>query len=211
MTVVTSVRVYLFELTPFNGHRRKWPLRFASAIPTRPAPTRPSRPRREQVLEGRYRVSGARALRPSRISDDGRHTYIEWPRDRSIPAVYAIDAQGREALVNGMMRDDIFVIDSVAGRPGAGTPRPDRSPRRIPRPLRGPGRRGRPHPSSIALPVRGGDAATAASPAPRAVRRGGAGPLRGGGLAVARALRAGSCSNPRPAPDCSDCQSVSAR
>jgi type IV secretion system protein VirB9 len=70
----------------------------------------------EQIQEGRYRVSGARSLRPSRISDDGRHTYIEWPRDRSIPAVYAIDAQGREGLVNGMMREDIFVIDSVAQR-----------------------------------------------------------------------------------------------
>ena len=66
--------------------------------------------------EGRYKLSGTRSLRPSRISDDGRHTYIEWPRDRTLPAVYAIDPEGRESLVNGAMRDELFVIDSVVSK-----------------------------------------------------------------------------------------------
>ena len=68
------------------------------------------------ALDGRYRLSGARALRPSRIADDGRRTYIEWPPDRTLPAVYEIDPQGRESLVNGAMRDELFVIDGVARR-----------------------------------------------------------------------------------------------
>jgi type IV secretion system protein VirB9 len=116
MTVVTSVRVYLFELTPFNGPTSEIAFTVRFSYPDAGSGDTTQQAEAEQVLEGRYRVSGARSLRPSRISDDGRHTYIEWPRDRSIPAVYAIDAQGREALVNGMMRDDIFVIDSVAQR-----------------------------------------------------------------------------------------------
>lgn len=110
MTVVTSVRVYLFELVPASG--APYTVRFSypgSGEGVEQAEA-------EQLQQGRYRLSGARALRPSRISDDGRHTYIEWPRDRAIPAVYALDAQGREGLVNGMMRDDIFVIDSIARR-----------------------------------------------------------------------------------------------
>ena len=61
-------------------------------------------------------MSGAQALRPSSISDDGRHTYIEWPRDRTLPAVYSINPEGRESLVNGAMRDDLFVIDAVASK-----------------------------------------------------------------------------------------------
>jgi type IV secretion system protein VirB9 len=65
--------------------------------------------------KGRYRLSGDKELRPSAISDDGRHTYIQWPRDRSLPAVYAIGARPGD-LVNGGMRDDIFVIDSVSRR-----------------------------------------------------------------------------------------------
>ena len=34
-------------------------------------------------------------------------------RPASLPAVYALDEQGQERLVNGMMRDDLFVIDGV--------------------------------------------------------------------------------------------------
>ncbi|HST36155.1 MAG TPA: TrbG/VirB9 family P-type conjugative transfer protein [Allosphingosinicella sp.] len=116
MTVVTSVRVYLFDLTPLYGASADMAYTVRFSYPDAGAAGATQQAEAEQVLEGRYRVSGARSLRPSRISDDGRHTYIEWARDRSIPAVYAIDAQGREGLVNGMMRDDIFVIDSVAQR-----------------------------------------------------------------------------------------------
>ena len=64
--------------------------------------------------EGRYRLGGDKALRPSEISDDGTHTYIRWPRDRSLPAVYGVTDTGAETLVNGMMREgDVFVIDDI--------------------------------------------------------------------------------------------------
>jgi type IV secretion system protein VirB9 len=116
MTVVTSVRIYLFELTPLFGASSDMAYTVRFSYPDAGGGDAAQQAEAEQVSEGRYRVSGARALRPSRISDDGRHTYVEWPRDRAIPAVYAIDAQGRETLVNGMMRDDIFVIDSIAQR-----------------------------------------------------------------------------------------------
>jgi len=114
MTVVTSVRVYLFELTPLFGPspemayivRFNYPGEQAAA-----ADDSPSAP-----IAGRYRVSGARALRPSRIADDGLHTYIEWPRERALPAVYALDGRGQETLVNGGMRDGLFVIDGVSPR-----------------------------------------------------------------------------------------------
>ena len=115
MTVVTSARTYLFELSPLYGPspqmaytvRFSYPASQADSIADE-APTR--------EVQGSYRLSGARALRPSRIADDGRHTYIEWPREATLPAVYAIDPEGRESLVNGAMRDDLFVIDAVASR-----------------------------------------------------------------------------------------------
>jgi type IV secretion system protein VirB9 len=115
MTVVTSARTYLFELAPLYGPtpqmaytvRFTYPAGQSESIADE-APTR--------EVKGSYRLSGAEALRPSRIADDGRHTYIEWPRDRALPAVYAIDSEGRESLVNGAMRDDLFVIDAVASR-----------------------------------------------------------------------------------------------
>lgn len=115
MTVVTSARTYLFELSPLYSPspqmaytvRFTYPTSLADSVADE-APTK--------EIQGSYRLSGAKALRPSRIADDGRHTYIEWPRDAALPAVYALDEEGRESLVNGAMRDDLFVIDAVAPR-----------------------------------------------------------------------------------------------
>lgn len=115
LTVVTSVRVYLFELLPLGGSAGDMAFTVRFRYPATGGADS-AEAEAEQIVEGRYRVSGERSLRPSRISDDGRHTYIEWPRDRAIPAIYAVDARGQESLVNGMMRDDVFVVDSVAPR-----------------------------------------------------------------------------------------------
>jgi type IV secretion system protein VirB9 len=115
MTVVTNVRVYAFDLVPLPGPspdmaytvRFNYPAGAAGPLQSAEA---------EIIVEGRYRLSGEQSLRPSRISDDGQHTYIEFPRDAAIPAIYAVDERGRESLVNGMMRDDLYVIDSVVPR-----------------------------------------------------------------------------------------------
>ena len=113
LTVVTSARLYTFDLNPLFGPSgdMAYVVRF-----TYPGATESLADAEPAAIAGRYRLSGARALRPSRISDDGQHTYIEWPRDRALPAVYALDERGRENLVNGMMRDDLFVIDAVVPR-----------------------------------------------------------------------------------------------
>jgi type IV secretion system protein VirB9 len=113
LTVVTSARTYTFELSALPGPSADMPyiVRFSYPAADATAEAEPA-----GAMAGRYRLSGSRALRPSRISDDGIHTYIEWPRDRALPAVYALDGHGQESLVNGMMRDDLFVIDAVVQR-----------------------------------------------------------------------------------------------
>jgi type IV secretion system protein VirB9 len=63
-----------------------------------------------------YRVTGSKLLRPSRMSDDGVHTYIEWPEDHPLPAVFAINEAGTEEMVNGYMREGLFTVDMVAQR-----------------------------------------------------------------------------------------------
>ena len=114
MTVVTNVRTYAFELVPLGGPSPDMAFTIRFRYPA--AATALASAEAELIIEGRYRLSGERTLRPSRISDDGRHTYIEFPRDRALPAIYAVDDRGQESLVNGMMRDDLFVIDSVVPR-----------------------------------------------------------------------------------------------
>lgn len=115
LTVATDVRIYSFELAPLAGDAAEAPfiIRFnypaAAADPA--LATLPS-----DAVQGHYRLGGARSLRPSAIFDDGLRTYISWPEDAALPAVYAIDARGAEALVNGNMRDGFYVIDDVLPR-----------------------------------------------------------------------------------------------
>ena len=113
MTVVTDARIYLFDLTPLYGASADmaYAVRFTYPQPAAPAAELPG-----AAIEARYALSGDRALRPSAMSDDGARTYIEWPADATLPAVYALDARGRATLVNGMIRDGVFVIDAVAER-----------------------------------------------------------------------------------------------
>ncbi len=115
LTVATDIRLYTFELAPLYDGAPNMAYRIRFNYPAEAD----ERQEPEQVAalgDGRYRLSGARALRPAAISDDGMRTYIEWPEDAALPAVFTIDAQGREALVNGNMRGRLYVIDSVPGR-----------------------------------------------------------------------------------------------
>ena len=115
MTVVTSARVYLFELSPLYGPTPDMAFTVRFRYPGETAATNATADATPPVTYN-YRVSGARALRPSRISDDGTHTYIEWPQESALPAVYGLDARGQETLVNGGMRGGVFVIDGVTPR-----------------------------------------------------------------------------------------------
>jgi type IV secretion system protein VirB9 len=114
MTVVTDIRTYAFDLHPLPGPSATMAYTVRFSYPARPgAMTQANEPAAPDV---RYRVSGDRKLRPSAISDDGIKTYVEWPADVAMPAVYSINDQGREALVNGMVQDKTLVIDGVAQR-----------------------------------------------------------------------------------------------
>lgn len=117
LTVVTTVRIYNFDLTSVDFASPDMPYTVQFRYP-------PPKPR---VADGeyvdvsaitrrlsRYRMSGDRLLWPSSVTNDGQHTYISWPRTAPIPAVYASDALGNDVLVNGMMGpDDIYVLDGA--------------------------------------------------------------------------------------------------
>jgi type IV secretion system protein VirB9 len=115
MTVITNARLYAMDLVPLSGPSAEMAYTVRFRYPEAGEDTAAD-DGAEPALAGRYRLSGARRLRPSRIGDDGRQTFIEWPRDLPLPAVYGVGRDGQETLVNGMMRDDVFVIDSVVQR-----------------------------------------------------------------------------------------------
>lgn len=63
-----------------------------------------------------WQIKGDRTIRPTRVSDDGLRTYLEWRPEQSLPAVFAIGATGAEEVVDGYMRGTVFVIDRVHER-----------------------------------------------------------------------------------------------
>lgn len=112
LTVITDARRYLFTLMPGYGAGAQTPysIRFSyPGIDTAPEVS-------VEAAQATYRLSGARALRPLRMSDDGQATSIIWSPELALPAVYAVDASGREMIVNGAMRDGVFVVDAVASK-----------------------------------------------------------------------------------------------
>lgn len=117
MTVVTSVRVYAFDLVAAGGPGFGTPytVQFHYPLPRAEAPdSRYVDVAAASRRLSRYKISGDRLLRPVSVSDDGQHTFISWPRGAPIPAVYTSDRSGNEVLVNGMMgTDDVYVVDGA--------------------------------------------------------------------------------------------------
>jgi type IV secretion system protein VirB9 len=119
MTVFTNLHTYTFELRalPTPTPDMAFTIRFRSE---RVNPASDARAlidiAASQRSASRYRLSGDGALRPDSVSHDSRFTYVTWPKNVDLPATYEISATGQELLVNGIMRDDVLVIDRVIGR-----------------------------------------------------------------------------------------------
>jgi type IV secretion system protein VirB9 len=128
MTVVTSVRVYNFDLVSLPGPAPEMPYTVQFRYPAAKPAASDGQYVDASAISRRlshYRVSGDRLLWPTSVTDDGQHTYIVWPSTAPIPAIYAPDRLGNEVLLNGMMgTDDVYVVD---GAPQQLTFRIDRS------------------------------------------------------------------------------------
>lgn len=111
LTVISDQRIYNFLLTTLAPDFGVAPYLVRITYPSPPqnetVETQPPRPLTV------YRLSGARDLRPTAMSDDDRFTSIEWSVSAPMPAVYSQDTSGHLALVNGIVRDGVYVIEGV--------------------------------------------------------------------------------------------------
>lgn len=53
---------------------------------------------------------------PSLVFDDGRFTYLRFPGNREVPAVFHVLGDGSETLLNTRMEGDLLVVDRVSRR-----------------------------------------------------------------------------------------------
>jgi type IV secretion system protein VirB9 len=72
-----------------------------------------------QVVNSQYSFAEGAASQdivPSLVFDDGRFTYLRFPGNREVPAVFHVLGDGSETLVNTRMEDDLLVVDRVSRR-----------------------------------------------------------------------------------------------
>lgn len=134
MTVVTNLRRYVFDLSARRSARRgdrslifrvrfDYPEPFVAVAEPRPVPA----PRPPTVANAAYHLEGAGQNAPSRVFDDGHDTYFRFPVASEYPAIFAVDADRKEAVVNSATRDGYVVVDRLAAafvlRGGAGVTR----------------------------------------------------------------------------------------
>lgn len=135
MTVITSRRVYNFELSAHwsrNGaHPRpndmffqvnfRYPLDEAAKESAK-AKVQELRERLKQdnkpvPTNWNYWAQGSAEVTPNRAFDDSRFTYFQFTNNREMPAIYVINSDGSESLVNTHIdpkRPDTIAVHKIA-------------------------------------------------------------------------------------------------
>jgi len=96
------------------------PLMALPAVPPLPSPQQVVAERlqaKPQVMNTQYSIAegaGSQDIVPTLVYDDGRFTYLRFPGNREVPAVFHVLGDGSETLVNARMEDDLLVVDRVS-------------------------------------------------------------------------------------------------
>ena len=128
LTVITDKRTYNFELrnapeADCNKGRVAYELRFhyppetptgtPVAGPKTPVDPNAFLPPAEKRNTA-YSYTGSADLVPLRVFDDGLSTYFRWSASAQTPAVYALNSDNSESIVNYSARGDYLVVEQVA-------------------------------------------------------------------------------------------------
>jgi type IV secretion system protein VirB9 len=122
MTVVTNLRHYLFELhvAPRGDDKSAvYTLRFqypetAMVTPAAPPPSVPAPPPPPQSVNDAYSYDGSPKVLPVRVFDDGHATYFQFHEGEEYPAIFSLDADKNEVVVNSYMRGGYLAVDRIA-------------------------------------------------------------------------------------------------
>jgi type IV secretion system protein VirB9 len=111
LTVVTDTREYNFDLTAVPAPDGTTPVSLRFTYPVTLDQVRP-----QEAPKAHFRFAGAGAIRPASMYDDGTSTFIVWRDDSQIPAIFMLNDQNVEVLINGAMRNGKYVVDLIADR-----------------------------------------------------------------------------------------------
>ncbi len=128
MTVITSKKIYHFELTAkeaknisdkdlvfvakfvYPDEKDKNIIEFPKAI----ASDEPDM-RDLSIYNFKYQYTGETSIAPVKVFDNGDFTYFQFPRKNAeYPAIFSVDAAGFESLVNFRAAGDYIIVEKVA-------------------------------------------------------------------------------------------------
>jgi type IV secretion system protein VirB9 len=72
-----------------------------------------------QLVNSSYSIAegkNSEDIVPTLVFDDGRFTYLKFPNNREVPAVFHVLPDGSETVVNARMEGDLLVADRVSRR-----------------------------------------------------------------------------------------------
>ena len=145
IAVVTDKRTHSFRFVVLAGRDARQPVyrlsvKAAAAAPIAPATTsvptaaravaEPPPPSPAELIKERLAVApqpvnssysiaegkGSEDIVPTLVFDDGRFTYLRFPNNREVPAVFHVLPDGSERVVNARMEGDLLVADRVSRR-----------------------------------------------------------------------------------------------
>ena len=117
MSVVTNLRRYNFLLSvrgKVAARSIPYSVRFLYLEPVVALVTPPPPPPPPVDRNHAYSYQGSPKAVPTQLFDDGQATYFAFGRDEDLPAIFAIDPDGGEAVVNSHMREGYIVVDRLA-------------------------------------------------------------------------------------------------
>ena len=117
MSVVTNLRRYNFQLSVRGRTAAKtipYTVRFLYAPPVMAVVEAPPPPPPPADRNHAYSYKGSTNALPSRLFDDGEATYFQFREHEDLPAIFAVEPGGEEAVVNFHMRDGLIVVDRLA-------------------------------------------------------------------------------------------------
>jgi type IV secretion system protein VirB9 len=132
LTVTTNKRFYYFNLVASRNKAREaltYTVRFVYSDTgiTTPTPAvsrnndveiKPSGPAAKTPTDFNfnYQISGSKEISLVRAFDDGQFTYLQFAGAVDLPAVFSVDRDGKENLVNSRVEGQYVVIERVASQ-----------------------------------------------------------------------------------------------
>lgn len=117
LSVVTDKRTYVFDLVSKPVKDQADMTYFVKFQYPHSGPTiNPgSVPKPAADFNFDYKISGNRTLRPIRVFDDGEFTYFQFirKRERELPAIFLLDMDQKESLVNYRMQGEYVVVERL--------------------------------------------------------------------------------------------------